>query len=107
MCTAETLLGTKGLLLMLLHWATNFKTKAGRAEAKAMLEDLLRRVLSAVDEDEEMWISLTDCRIVEKELDEPLCKDQISTTEEECCHTTSFHENITEVTYCHVPSSMR
>ena len=39
-----------------------------------MLEDLLEQVLSAVDDDDEMWISLTCCRIVEKELDEPLCK---------------------------------
>ena len=82
LCTSETLLGTKGLLVMLLHWATSFKSKAGRASAHAMLEDLLRQVLSAVDDDDEMWISLTCCRIAKKELGEPLCEDQISTTQE-------------------------
>ena len=77
MCTTETLLGTKGLLLMLLHWATNFKTKAGRAEAKAILQDLFRRVFSAVDGQDKMWISLTACETVEQKLDEPLCEKQI------------------------------
>ena len=71
MCTAETLLGTKGLLLMLLHWATNFKSKAGRAEARAILQDLFRRVFSAVDVLDHRLISLPTSEIIEGNLDWP------------------------------------
>ena len=45
-----------------------------------------------------MLNSFTRGSIAEKKLDEPLCHDQTSATEEECCHTNSFHENIAEVT---------
>ena len=68
-CTTETLLGTKGMLLMLLHWATNFKTKAGRAEAKAILQDLFRHAFLADDEHNERLICLPTSAIVETKID--------------------------------------
>ena len=57
------------MLLMLLHWATNFKTKAGRAEAKAILQDLFRHAFLAVDEHNERLICLPTSAIVEQKID--------------------------------------
>ena len=58
-CTTESILGTKGLLVMLLHWATSYHKYTGRAAAQAMLYDLLRQMLSAVDDDDGVWSSFT------------------------------------------------
>ena len=59
-CTEETLMATKGLLTMLLHWATNCSmTHQRRAAAKAMFNDLLDRNLGAIDDTDEMWHSFT------------------------------------------------
>ena len=49
-------MATKGLLTMLLHWATNCNmTHQRRAAAEAMFNDLLDRNLGAIDDTDEMW----------------------------------------------------
>ena len=59
-----------------------------------MLCDLLQRVLSAVDKDDEMWNSFTDCAIAEKKHDKPLCHDHASATTEEDWPPTSYDEKM-------------
>ena len=60
--TEKTLMTTKGLLAMLLHWATNCSmTHQRRAAAKAMLNDILQTNISAIDDTDEMWHSFADC----------------------------------------------
>ena len=93
-CTTESILGTKGLLVMLLHWATNYQKYTGRAAAQAMLYDLLQQVLSAVDKNDEMWSSFTGHAIAEEEDDKPLYHDHASATTEEDWHPISYHEKM-------------
>ena len=54
----KTLMTTRGLLTMLLHWATNCSmTHQRRTAAKAMLNDILQTNISAIDDTHEMWSS--------------------------------------------------
>ena len=55
-CTQQTLMSTRGLLTMLLHWATNCHMSHQKREAaRAMFNDLLDRNLEAVDGTDAMW----------------------------------------------------
>ena len=92
LCTSETLLGTKGLLVMLLHWATSFKSKAGRASAHAMLEDLLRQVLSVNHRHRELWDRLAVFRTDDQELADPKIEASIG---EIMTPQKPFHEAVT------------
>ena len=58
-CTKESILGTKGLLVMLLHWSTSYQKHSGRDASQAVLHDLLEKILSAIDEKDEIWRLLT------------------------------------------------
>ena len=66
-CTHETLLATNGLLAMLLHWATTAQIyRERRIHARRMLEDILRRVLSAADKKNAVWNMFTLTSIAER-----------------------------------------
>ena len=68
-CTHETLLATNGLLAMLLHWATTAQIyRERRIHARRMLEDILRRVLSAADKKTQCGI----CSLLQASPREPL-----------------------------------
>ena len=78
--TEETLMATKGLLAMLLHWTTNCSmTRTRRAAAKAMLNDVLHQALSAIDDTDEIWHSFTKL-IIENKLDGQLNQKPSSMT---------------------------
>ena len=82
-CTEETLMATKGLLAMLLHWATNCSmTHTRRAAAKAMLNDLLHQTLSAIDDTDEILHSFTTF-IIENKLEVQLDEKPASLTRED------------------------
>ena len=100
--TQETLLTTIGLMAMLLQWTTSKRiTLSRQAAAKAILTDLLRRVLSAVDNDDEVRTWCTHASAAETPVDGPLCKNQTSPRQMDICYGTSCKENVMNVTSMH------
>ena len=84
-CTKETLLATKGFLAMLLHWATSKRIRNGRdRNAKAILKDILRRVLKPIKKKDKMWRFFARGRIAADTRDPDL------------------HENVAKVAETHV-----
>ena len=79
---------------MLLHWSTSYQKHSGRAAAQAVLCDLLQKVLSPVDENDEMWNLLT-CYVMPRGEDEKgLNHKQASETTEEEWHPISYDEEM-------------
>ena len=93
-CTTESILGTKGLLVMLLHWATSYQKHSGRAASQAVLHDLLEKILSAIDEKDEIWRLLT-CYDENEDVNEEemYLKHALATPEEEW-HPMSYGEKM-------------
>ena len=57
MCTKETLLDTKGLIVLILRCTIHSKQTTNQTLAKAVLNDLMHRLLSTVDAENEVWSS--------------------------------------------------
>ena len=82
-CTEQTLMATRGLLTMLLHWATNTKmTHRKREAAKAMFNDLVDQHLGALDQTDATWQTFR-CFIQENKLNVLLADKQTSAKEQE------------------------
>ena len=80
MCTKETLLDTNGLIVMLLRCTIHSKPTENQKIAKDVLNDLLHRLLSKVDAEDELWGSFTSRSLSKGELMNPLTDGKTSTT---------------------------
>ena len=69
---------------MLLHYTNHSRRKAYRVAAKDMLIDLMRRLFSAVEDDDTMWTRLR------------FGDGRTSETDKAIGHANSFHENISK-----------
>ena len=82
-CTEQTLMATRGLLTMLLHWATNTKmTHRKREAAEAMFNDLVDQNLGAQDQTDATWQTFRNF-IQENNLNVLLADNQTAAKEQE------------------------
>ena len=82
-CTEQTLMATRGLLTMLLHWATNSKmTHRRRKAAEDMFTDLVDRNLGALDQADATWQTFRNF-IKENKLNALLAEKQTSAKKKE------------------------
>ena len=79
---------------MLLHWATSYQKLSGRAASQAVLHDLLSKILSEIDEKDEIWKLVTCSDENEDMNEEETYLTHELATEEEKWHPVSYAEEM-------------
>ena len=95
-CTTENIVGTKGLLVMLLHWATSYQKHSGRATSQAVLHDLLKRMLSRMEDEDKFLRLFKICEAKYNTNEEDTYITNEHDTQEDDWHPMSYKEKLDE-----------
>ena len=95
-CTTENIVGTKGLLVMLLHWGTSYQKHSGRATSQAVLHDLLKRMLSRMEDEDKLLRLFKICEAKYDTNEEDTYITHEHDTQEDDWHPMSYNEKMDE-----------
>ena len=95
-CTTENIVGTKGLLVMLLHWGTSYQKHSGRAMSQAVLHDLLKRMLSRMEDEDKFLRLFKICEAKYNTNEEDTYITNEHDTQEDDWHPMSYKEKMDE-----------
>ena len=95
-CTTENIVGTKGLLVMLLHWGTSYQKHSGRATSQAVLHDLLKKMLSRMEDEDELLRLCKICEATYNTNEEDTYITHEHDTQEDDWHPMSYKEKMDE-----------